>query len=304
MKTPVAFLIFNRPDTTEKVFEAIGQAKPPKLLVVADGARSDRPNEAEKCEAARKIIERVDWDCEVLKEYSNTNLGCGKRVASGLDWVFENVESAIILEDDCVPHPTFFPFCEELLLRYRDDKRIMSISALKVPERTRTRNQSYSYHFSRYHRCWGWATWKRAWEHFDYNMFLWSLIKEDNWLQDILDNKNYVRDWTNIFQSVYDNHIDTWAYRWMFACWLQSGLSILPSANLVTNIGFNAEATHTKNFNQKRANLQLEAMNFPLQHPPFIIQDKQADSLIQDKIHRRSNVQRIKSILKRNLNLK
>ena len=127
MKTPVAFLIFNRPDTTAKVFEAIRQAKPPKLLVVADGPRSDNPSEAEKCQAAREIIEQVDWECEVLTNYSDVNLGCKTRVSSGLDWVFDNVEEAIILEDDCLPHPSFFPFCEKLLDNYRDDKRIMDI---------------------------------------------------------------------------------------------------------------------------------------------------------------------------------
>ena len=299
MKTPVALLIFKRADTTEKVFQAIRQVKPPQLLVVADGARSDRPEEAEKCQAARAIIERVDWDCEVLKNYSEVNLGCGKRVSSGLDWVFQNVEEAIILEDDCVPHPTFFRFCEELLTKYRHDERIMSISALNVAERDRYTEDSY--HFSLYHRCWGWATWKRAWRHFDYQMNLWSEIKEGNWLKDILINDNYVRDWTDIFQSVYEDRIDTWDYRWMFACWLQNGLSILPSANLVTNIGFNAEATHTKNATKKRDTLALESMNFPLRHPAFIIQDKQADALIQTKIHSKRRFYYLKRNLKKYL---
>src|SRR3972149_5093970 len=127
LKTPVAFLIFNRPDTTESVFREIAKAKPSKLLVVADGARPDRVGEAEKCASTRAIIERVDWDCEVLKNYSNVNLGCKRRVSSGLDWVFETVEEAIVLEDDCLPSPSFFPFCEELLERYRDDSRVMQI---------------------------------------------------------------------------------------------------------------------------------------------------------------------------------
>ncbi len=132
LKTPVVFIIFKRPDTTERVFEVIRQTKPTKLLVVADGARTDRPGEADKCAAVRAIIECVDWDCKVLKNYSEINLGCGKRVSSGLDWVFDNVEEAIILEDDCLPHPTFFRFCEELLERYRYDTRVSSISAQNV----------------------------------------------------------------------------------------------------------------------------------------------------------------------------
>jgi hypothetical protein len=130
LKTPVALIIFKRPDTTERVFETIRQAKPPKLLVVADGPRTDQPGEAEKCAATRAIIDRVDWDCEVLKNYSDSNLGCGLRPATGISWVFEQVEEAIVLEDDCVPHPTFFRFCEELLEYYRHDERIMSISGI------------------------------------------------------------------------------------------------------------------------------------------------------------------------------
>ncbi len=183
IKTPVVVIIFKRTDTTEKVFEAIRLAKPPKLFVIADGPRADHPGEAEKCEAARAIIERVDWECEVLKNYSDTNLGCAKRVSSGLDWVFSNVEEAIILEDDCVPHLTFFPFCEELLEKYRYDTRIASISGQNVQfGRERT---NYSYYFSRYNHCWGWATWRRAWQHFDFDMKLWPEIKKGHLLDDI-----------------------------------------------------------------------------------------------------------------------
>ncbi len=129
MKTPVTFIIFKRPDTTEKVFEVIRQAQPEKLFVIADGPRDDREGEAEKCEATRSIIEKVDWDCEVIKNYSDINLGCAKRVSSGINWVFENVEESIILEDDCIPDLTFFRFSEELLEKYRDDTRIASITA-------------------------------------------------------------------------------------------------------------------------------------------------------------------------------
>ena len=128
MKTPVAFLIFNRPETTARVLEEIARARPPKLLVVADGPRADRPGEADLCRAARAVLSRVDWPCEVLTNFSETNLGCRRRVSSGLDWVFEEVEEAIVLEDDCLPHPSFFPFCEELLERYRADERVMAVS--------------------------------------------------------------------------------------------------------------------------------------------------------------------------------
>ena len=292
MKTPVAFLIFNRPDTTEKVFEAIRAAKPPKLLVVADGARSDRPDEGEKCEAARKIIERVDWDCEVLTNYSEVNLGCQKRVSSGLDWVFNNVEEAIILEDDCVPHPTFFRFCEELLDYYRDDERIMVISGDNFQfGRKRT---EYSYYFSRYNHIWGWATWRRAWQYYDIEMKLWSKIRDGNWLKFILEEPRAVKYWSKIFQAVYDGYINTWDYQWTFACWLQSGLTVLPNVNLVSNIGFGTEGTHTKDIRNPFANLPTEKICFPLQHPPFIIRHTLADKFTQDRIFTSGLLVRIK----------
>jgi hypothetical protein len=160
VNTPIAFFIFNRPDTTARVFEAIRQAQPSKLLVVADGPRSTRPGEAEKCAATRAIIDQVDWECEVLTNYSDVNLGCRHRVSSGLDWVFEQVEEAIILEDDCLPHPTFFRFCEELLEWYRHDHRIVAISG----DNFQNGHQSgeFSYYFSRYVHIWGWATWRRG----------------------------------------------------------------------------------------------------------------------------------------------
>ena len=147
MKTPVAFIIFNRPDTTKRVFEAIRHAKPPKLLVIADGPRADRPGEAEKCAAAREIIEGVDWECEVLTNYSDVNLGCGKRVSTGIDWVFDQVEEAIILEDDCLPNPSFFKFCELMLEQYRHDQRIMSISGTNYLETWKSSIQSYYFSY-------------------------------------------------------------------------------------------------------------------------------------------------------------
>lgn len=279
LKTPVVLIIFNRPDTTEKVFRTIAQAKPPKLLVVADGPRADQPGEAEQCTAARAIIDLVDWDCEVLRDYSKINLGCKDRVASGLDWAFDMVEKAIVLEDDCVPHSTFFRFCEELLERYRDDGRVMAISGDNL--QFGRRRGEHSYYFSRYNHCWGWATWRRAWQHYDRDMKLWPRIRDCGWLEDLLTDSSSVGFWTRIFQSVYEGHINTWDYQWTFTCWTQSGLSILPSVNLVSNIGFNAEATHTKDSNSRFANMPVEAMSFPLQHPPFVIRDAPADDFMQ-----------------------
>lgn len=294
MKTSVAFFIFNRPHTTQKVFEAIRQAKPPKLLVVADGPRLGHSGENEKCEKVREIIQRVDWKCEVLTNYSDINLGCRSRVSSGLNWVFDNVESAIILEDDCIPHITFFQFCEELLERYQDDERVTSITGLNVP--IKHKYPQSSYYFSSYTRIWGWASWRRAWKNFDIEMKLWPQVREKNILSNLLEDSRAIKYWTKIFQDTYEGKINTWDYAWNFACWLHNGLNIIPNVNLVTNIGFGKEATHTVNINSsdRRSQLPLEEIQFPLQHPSFIIRDKQADQWIENNIHSPSLFMRLK----------
>ncbi|MBD2610738.1 MAG: glycosyltransferase [Nostoc sp. ZfuVER08] len=276
IKTPVCLIVFNRPDTTEKVFQAIRQVKPPILLVVSDGPRIDKLGEVEKCAAVRAIIDKVDWECQVLKNFSDVNMGLKRRVSTGLDWVFNNVEEAIILEDDCLPDPTFFRFCEDLLEYYRYDKRVMLITGTNFQfglQRT-----EYSYYFSRYIDCWGWATWKRAWQHYDFEMKQWPEIRDNNWLFDILQDSQEVASWTNIFQNTYDGYINSWAYRWKLACWIQNGLTIIPSTNLVSNIGFNADAVHTKDNKSPFANTPVKAMDFPLRHPEFVIRDAEADN--------------------------
>ncbi|GIV76369.1 MAG: hemolytic protein HlpA [Litorilinea sp.] len=274
MQTPVIFLIFNRPDTTAQVFAEIAKARPRRLLVVADGPRPHRPDDVEKCAAARAIIDQVDWDCEVMTNFAETNMGLKDRVASGLTWGFEQVEEAIVLEDDCVPHPTFFRFCEELLAKYRHDSRVMTISGNNF--QFGRRRTSYSYYFSRYNHCWGWASWRRAWQYYDHEMRLWPEIRDGNWLYDILQDRSAVRYWRRIFQRTYDNEINSWAYRWTFACWVQSGLTVLPAVNLVSNVGFDQEATHTRG-RSRVAYLPTEPLNWPLMHPPFVIQDIEAD---------------------------
>ncbi|PZO41466.1 MAG: hemolytic protein HlpA-like protein [Pseudanabaena frigida] len=291
LTTPVALIIFNRPDTTRKVFEAIRQAKPPKLLIVADGARENHPRDRQNCAESRAIVAEIDWDCEVLTNYSDRNLGCRDRVASGLDWIFAEVPEAIILEDDCLPHPTFFRFCEELLVKYRHDLRVMHISGDNF--QTQKSRTTDSYYFSNYNHCWGWASWRRAWQHYDVDMRLWDRIRDGDWLLDILQDRSAVREWNQNYQKIYDRITDTWDYQWTFACWLQSGLSILPNTNLVSNIGFNQEATHTLHRNLF-ANLPVQPMEFPLKHPVAIIRDRQADTFTQNLIFSRSLIAKLR----------
>ncbi len=285
LKTPVVFIIFKRADTTARVFEAIRQVKPSRLLVVADGPRSDRPGEAEQCAATRAIIDQVDWNCEVIKNYSEINLGCAKRVSSGLDWAFSLVEEAIILEDDCLPHLTFFDFCEELLTRYRDDNRIMSISGQNVQLGQKTTDDSY--YFSRYNHCWGWASWRRAWQCYDLEMKNWADVRTHHVLKDIFEDDRAAKYWTQIFQDTYDKKHRTWDYQWTLSCWLQGGVSIISSVNMISNIGFSLDATNTQTTeaNNPYAAMIAEPLKFPLKHPRYIVRNSRADAITQNQFY-------------------
>jgi len=275
LNTPVAFLVFNRPETTRKVFEAIREARPPRLLVVADGPRDGRLGEAEKCVAVRKIIDEVDWPCEVQKVYSDVNLGCKKRVSGGLDWVFSTVKEAIILEDDCLPSHTFFRFCEELLERYRDDTRVMQICGFN--RLGCYKSYKYSYYFSKYGPIWGWASWQRAWRYYDVNMEIWPIVKKDMAIRFVSENR---KEWNwrfSLYNKLYNGEIDTWDYQWGFAKLINSGISIIPAKNLINNIGFGDEATHTRNVNKDDFSSKPFDMDYPLIHPEYVIRNLEKD---------------------------
>ena len=275
MRTPVAFLIFNRPDVTASVFAEIARARPPKLLVVADGPRADRPGEREACAAARAVVGRVDWDCEVLTNFAEANMGCRARVSSGITWVFEQVEEAILLEDDCLPHPSFFPFCEELLARFRDDERVMAVSGDNFQlGRRRTPD---SYYFSRYAHIWGWATWRRAWRHYDVGIERWAELRDSPWLRETLGDAEAAEYWGHVFDETYAGRVNTWDYQWLFAVWARGGVAALPEVNLVSNIGWGGGATHTSAATSNISNLPAEAMRYPLRHPRGVGPHAEAD---------------------------
>lgn len=284
LTTPVAFLIFNRPETTRRVFAEIAKAKPPKLLVVADGARLDKLGEAKRVTETRAIIDLVDWGCEVLTDYSDVNLGCKQRVSSGIDWVFEQVEEAIILEDDILPLPSFFRFCEELLNKYRNNPNVMVISGCNLISNRYA--PEHSYFFSKYNHIWGWATWRRAWKCFDITISNWPKFYFEGRLHDLCENNLIaVTYWHDILDSVYHGRITTcWDYQWAFTVWSMSGIAVRPSNNLTFNIGFGSLATHTVG---KAPAFILKSipmdMSFPLKHPVSMVQDKKADYLT-DKI--------------------
>lgn len=274
----VLLLVFNRPDTTSVVFEAIRQAQPKRLYIAADGPRPHRFGEAQRCEEARAVASTVDWDCEVKTLFRNENLGCRKAVSGALDWFFSEEEYGIVLEDDCLPSQSWFPFAQEMLERFKYDERIMCIAANHFYGEQH--HLQYSYFFSAYAHCWGWASWRRAWARYDRDMTAWPELKADSKFPDIVANGNRLirRYWRRIFEmACEDKKIDSWAYRWLFSCWKHNGLTILPARNLVNNLGIGEMSTHTTTVNPVIAAAGNDELAFPLKHPPAVVRDIASD---------------------------
>lgn len=237
LDVPVALFIFNRPGPTSRVFAAIVAARPRVLLVVADGARTHRPDDAARVAAARAIVDLVDWPCDVRRDFSDRNLGSRRRVSSGIDWVFTQVDRAIILEDDCVPVPAFFRYCSEMLQLYRDDRRIQSISGSNF-----AREEAPAGHYcSNFALMWGWATWANRWADYCVDPTDAAAVVDRMW------SRSPVRwaYWRRIFAALASHGMDAWDYQWILTLWRRRTLCIRPTVNLVQNIGFGAEATHT-----------------------------------------------------------
>ncbi len=264
---PVTFIIFNRPDKADVVFEEIRKAKPRKLFIIGDGPRPGKPGEAEKVAEGRAIAKRVDWPCEVKTNFAPTNMGARRRVASGLDWVFSHVEETIILEDDCLPEQSFFPFCEELLERFRADDRIAVISGNNHLKGKRVSPESYT--FSGTGHTWGWATWKRVWEGFGGEHGL-----KDSWTpaeQKVILSRIPSLTWRISFGRMLKNaaHLDAWDIPFSVHCQERGYVSVVPEVNLVTNIGFGVGSTHTK-FESLTLQSPSEPIEFPLRHPETV----------------------------------
>jgi len=277
MKTPVLFLIFNRPDTTRRVFAEIRKVKPEKLFIAADGPRPNRPDDMENCRLAREIAQKIDWPCEIKTLFREENLGCGVALSSAISWFFENVEKGIILEDDCLPNPSFFPFCEELLERYKDDERIMEISGNFVQQKNRGFKTKDSYYGSILPFLWGWATWRRAWKKFDFNLTMWPEVKKSKILVPVFKNPAAYERWSGVWDQYRDEKVNNWDAQWVFVCAMNRGICINPTVNLVSNIGFGGDTTHVK-APAGKANVPTHTMTFPLNHPSEIKIDYQADA--------------------------
>lgn len=276
LNTAVLFLVFNRLDTTKQVFSAIRRAKPPKLYVAADGARQHKEEEAEKVAAVRDyILSNIDWECDVQTLFRDNNLGCKTAVSSAITWFFDHEEQGIILEDDCLPCQSFFWFCEELLNTYKSDMRVWHISGDNF--QWGKKRGDGDYYFSKYNHIWGWATWADRWQHYDVNLDTLERFKQQNAINNIFEKGSEKQYWLNALTAVKSGKIDTWDYQWSYCVFINSGLSILPNTNLIKNIGFGADATHTLDLESKLANIETEDINLPLQHPSFMLINQLAD---------------------------
>lgn len=292
LRTPVVLLIFNRVEPTKQVFARIAQARPKVLFIVADGPRTDVPEDRERCLEVRRVVEKIDWDCSVHRNYSDPNLGLKERVASGLDWVFDQVEEAIILEDDCLPDPTFFPFCEKLLEEFEQDERVMMIAGTNyLLDRLQIED---SFLFSRYFSIWGWATWARAWKKYDRSLTDWSDLKKRKILKAMYPQRYFRRRLSNWFDLAQSGQIETWDIQWFYSCLFNNGLCIVPRVNLVSNIG--DEGTHAsrdrKNIGLPTFSLDLES----IQRPRFVVPSQEYDATL---IRQRFLLQRPRRILRR-----
>jgi hypothetical protein len=298
---PVLFLIFNRLETTKQVFEVIRKTIPAKLYIASDGPRENITGEKEKVEAVRKYVsEFIDWNCEVKTLFHEKNLGCGKALSEAITWLFNNEEMGIILEDDCLPSISFFTYCKELLEKYKDNKQIFHIAGNNPLTYTKT---PYSYYFARIQHCWGWATWRRAWNYYNFNIYdLDNFIsqKKINFIFSRSADKDY---WINIFKEMekYKKN-DIWDYQWTYSIFYNKGICINPAKNLITNIGFGDDATHTKNIDPNLTNqIRFEITN--IIHPDKITLSKNEIIRINNINFKISNLNYYKTKIKRTLKL-
>ena len=286
MTTPVLLLIHRRPAPTEQVFDAIRKARPPALLVAADG-----PSDDPQCQETRNLVLlHVDWPCAVETRLLKENEGCKRAVAGALDWAFSRHQHLIVIEDDCLPSASFFPFCEELLERYKDAPEVMQICGANLSDRAAEGGSDY--YASRFATIWGWASWRRAWRHYDVAMRSWPEMRASPGWRKSCRFKGEARWRRRLYDEAHDGSVDTWDSAWMFALQMQGGLSLIPSRNLVSNLGWGRDATHTHNVKDPRAAMPAESLHFPLRHPGSLLADDLADRAYFERFCRQPSLMR------------
>ena len=263
--TPILFIIFNRIDTAQITFNEIRKQKPKQLFIAADGARLNVPGEKEKIQEVRNITKQIDWECDLKLLYSDKNQGCAKGPKNAITWFFDHVEQGIILEDDCVPHSDFFLYCDEMLIKYRDENRVMVISGNNFQDGKKY--GSNSYYFSSHSNTWGWASWRRAWKDYDFYLDQYSLSDFKTSLNNYHKTWYEKQMWIDKFLCMKKRGYAAWDYQFSFHIWKNNGLCINPNVNLVSNIGFGEDATHTS----EKSSLNIKtAPIYPIVHPKKI----------------------------------
>lgn len=259
----VLFIVFNRPAPTAQVFSAIRNARPSRLYIAADGPRKDCREDADACRRVREIVSEVDWPCDVKFVFNSDNLGCTRAVVAAISWFFDHEQEGIILEDDCLPHSSFFSYCRELLERYRNNEKVMAISGdNSIASQI---SPPFSYAFTNFALVWGWASWARAWKHFDFSLPC--RAQRSKVIRHVCQTNENFEIINKTLEKIRFGEIDTWDYIWNFNIWDQQGLCLIPKENLVSNIGFGEGASHTTDATDSRANRPVRRLNFPLIHP-------------------------------------
>jgi hypothetical protein len=298
LKTPVAIFGFNRPEMIKRVFERVREAKPVQILIILDGPRLNVAKDKEKCNKVKDIFSQIDWPCEVKRNYADTNMGCKTRMETGISWVFEQVEEAILLEDDCLPEQSFFQYCSDLLVKYRDDMRVGMIAG-HTQYLGSNMAKCYSYYFDTLPHIWGWATWKRAWKKNDIEMVTWPVLKQQNMMKKKFLKPRYAEFWTNVMDATHEGKLNTWDSAWALTMFRENFLCIHPNCNLISNIGFGGESTHTKYAQSPWSNLPTKALVFPLIHPLSMNPDFEIEKRVMETLYAPSLLNKILKRLSR-----
>lgn len=278
---PVLVIAFNRRDALGRLFDVLGKVQPSRIYFAVDGPRKGKDGEKEKVESVRAAVSWIDWPCEVRTFFQEENLGCKKGVFTAIDWLFSQEEEGIVLEDDCIPHPDFFPYCAQLLDKYRDDERVMTICGERTPLRGLKVPGNYSYAFSRYPLIWGWASWRRAWKSMDIDLRSWPEVVSTGLMRSAFREEDHYYWFWGQFERVHAGiSRDNWDIQWVYNCLFNGGLSIIPEVNLVSNVGFGADSTHTAGTDDPRSAAPTADLKFPLRHPPFVASSPLVDDLI------------------------
>lgn len=293
---PVLLLTFNRPHLTSKILSALKSIQSKKIYISSDGPRLSHPEDLQKCKEVQGIVEKIDWECEIHTNFYDENLGVKNAPVSGINWFFENVEAGIILEDDCLPNDSFFRFMAEMLDYYKDNDQIMMVSG---SHHLSSETDEYSYSFGSYSSIWGWATWKRAWRLNDVQIQSWPKIRNSKEYKSLFNSASEASFFKRKLDDSYSGKIISWDYQWLFARFSNKGLSVNPSVNMVSNIGFGLDATHTFNNKNSLAFTKTEDMKFPLNHPPHIRIDCLKDTQRFRKTHRPGIIGIVKKIIER-----